>query len=484
MRKANHIVSIILSLTIIISISITSINAETFSDVSSGAWYSSAIDYVSNNGLMAGTGNGQFSPNAKINRAMLAQILFSYSGKPTSSSGTKFTDVSSSDWFYDASSWASGSGIMSGYDDGRFGGTDLLIREQLVTVLWRFAGSPSISVGMFYKDRNDASDYAQQAISWAREMNIMCGYNDYFKPKETVTRGELAAILQDYTLMGPNSMSDSNNYVLTASIDSSKQQTFYLWTSNNMPSSVDYTVNRGNYLDDPDFIPTITTYPVPSGTSVKGAVILLAGGSYEIRSNGNEGYAVADALRKLGYVCFLVNYRVQPYTTADSAIDIARAIRFVRSRSFFYGFNCNDVSVLGFSAGAMAAGEMLIKYKSTTGQAIDSSYSPDILDYLSDSISGMGIIYGYYGNLKSAYTDPYLIKSASLPSTYMCYSSDDSMAERCHSCCDVLKQCGIDVCENVISGYGHGFGINGNWITSYDEWLTNIYNSNSMFAIF
>ncbi|WP_343211176.1 hypothetical protein [Bacteroides sp. An51A] len=83
----------------------------------------------------------------------------------------------------------------------------------------------------------------------------------------------------------------------------------YLWPEDNMPTVTNYTVNNGNYQDDPDFRPNMIWYPVPDGTEVKGAVMFCPGGAFMFRS-GNEGAPVTERLAELGYQSFVVNYRV------------------------------------------------------------------------------------------------------------------------------------------------------------------------------
>lgn len=98
----------------------------------------------------------------------------------------------------------------------------------------------------------------------------------------------------------------------------------YLWPEGNMPTITDYTVNNGNYQDDPDFRPNMVWYPVPDGTEVKGAVMVCPGGAFMFRS-GNEGAPVAERLAELGWQSFVVNYRVRPYTMEEGSLDLARA---------------------------------------------------------------------------------------------------------------------------------------------------------------
>lgn len=148
-----------------------------------------------------------------------------------------------------------------------------------------------------------------------------------------LSRGDVAGsaeTVSDWAL-GLDLVSDSGlpgtgdgNTVLTATVDPHSQQVFYLWEEGNVPAVTEYTVNNGNYSDDPDFRPYVTSFPVPDGTEIKGAVLICAGGAFQYRSDQFEGTPVAEALSQLGYQSFVVDYRLRPYTQEEGALDLAR----------------------------------------------------------------------------------------------------------------------------------------------------------------
>lgn len=120
---------------------------------------------------------------------------------------------------------------------------------------------------------------------------------------------------------------------------------------------------------------------MPEGTEVKGAILICAGGAFQFRSDENEGTPVAEELADQGYQSFVVNYRLRPYTQEEGALDLARAVRFVRKNADVYGIDENDIGVMGFSAGGILAGEMLLNYDGlVNGAALDAGYVPDALD--------------------------------------------------------------------------------------------------------
>ena len=93
-------------------------------------------------------------------------------------------------------------------------------------------------------------------------------------------------------------------------------------------------INTGNYFDDPGFVPYMTRYEAEG--DVKGAVLINPGGDVQFRSETTEGQEVAQKLSSLGYVTFVVHYRVRPYTMQEGVLDLARAVRYVRSQADDY----------------------------------------------------------------------------------------------------------------------------------------------------
>ena len=99
-------------------------------------------------------------------------------------------------------------------------------------------------------------------------------------------------------------------------------------------------------------------------------MLVCAGGAFQYRSDSNEGTPVARALSELGYQSFVVDYRLHPYTQQEGALDLARAVRFVRNNAEIYGIDPDDIAVMGFSAGGILAGEMLLNFDGTVSPAV------------------------------------------------------------------------------------------------------------------
>ena len=274
-------------------------------------------------------------------------------------------------------------------------------------------------------------------------------------------------------------LESNNNTVANAAADPHNQQTLYLWEEGNAPAATEYTKNNGSYADNPDFRPYLVTFPVPEGTPVKGAVLICAGGAFQFRSDQNEGTPVAQELSELGYQSFVVNYRLRPYTQEEGALDLARAVRFVRKNAEIYGIDEKDIAVMGFSAGGILAGEMLLNFDGTVnGTSLDPDYTPDELDGVSADAAADGMIYSFYGRLSIASTDVDKFAASDLPPTYFCYGTRDPFVGEFEKCIAALQEAGVPVEVDVLEGRPHGYGYAEGWIPAYARWLENIFVNN------
>ena len=699
--------------------------ASLFTDVSPTAWYAEAVGYVSGNGLMSGTGGGRFSPDQPTTRAMIVSVLYRSAGSPDVDTDAGFPDVRQ-DYYTNAVNWAAANDIVGGYPNGNFGVNDNVTRQDMATILWRYAGKPTAASAQDFADESSIASYASAAVDWARANDIISGKgNNRFDPRGQATRADVATIMKNYLTMSseiepqpgdidfgtedirgfqfdnvlhdesegdihfgmyvPDSYDGSKPYALfvtlpgygglhfqgvgvnirtedfgieaqkyneemivlapqlsdwnmtsarqavtltryildhynidpsqvylegysgggetgslvmelapelftayllvssqwdgdlapvvasrtpvylatgeddtyygsssvretyqnlrdlyaaqglseaeinelvvmdlkpqsyfdergvhdqhaggglfahdeqimgwlfgehpvsggdtalTAKADPNNSQKLYLWEEGNVPATTSYTVNNGNYFDDPDFRPTVTTFPVPEGTPIKGAVLVCAGGAFQFRSDSNEGTPVAQELSKLGYQSFVVDYRLRPYTQEEGALDLARAVRFVRKNAKIYGIDEQDIAVMGFSAGGILAGEELLHYSGdVNGTALDNSYQPDSLDKISADAGACGMIYSFYGRLSVASLDVEEFRSAGLPPTYFCYGTRDPFYTQFGACVDALREAGVQVDTNVLEGRPHGYGYTQGWIPAYGDWLESVFTA-------
>ena len=259
----------------------------------------------------------------------------------------------------------------------------------------------------------------------------------------------------------------------TAAADPSNQQILYLWEEGAVPTITEYAEDpSGRYFEDPDFRPYLISFPVPVGTKIKGAVLICAGGALQYRSDENEGTPVARALSGLGYQSFVVNYRLRPYTQEEGALDLARAVRFVRQNAEVYGMDPSDIAVMGFSAGGILSGEHLLHWDGlANGSVLDPAYIPDKLDEISADAAACGMIYAFYGRLSVGSTDVEALRAGDLPPTFHCYGTEDPFYRQFLANADAGEEAGVPVERLPLDGMPHGFGVQGGWLSTYDQWL-------------
>ena len=176
-----------------------------FEDLNLKAWYHDGVHWALENGVMAGYGNGRFVPNGATSRAMIVTMLHRMEGGPIVVSDMDFADVEEGKWYTEPIRWAAANGIVSGYGKGKFGPNDELTREQLATILYRYAKTKGKGfTGMWafrlkYEDAADVSDWAYEAMCWMTMNGIIQGLDDgLLHPKGSATRAQVATMLMRY----------------------------------------------------------------------------------------------------------------------------------------------------------------------------------------------------------------------------------------------------------------------------------------------
>ena len=184
-----------------------------YQDVAENDWYAEAVQDMTVRTLMNGTGNDLFTPNGTLTRAMLATVFYRMAGEPEVTGEDAFTDTASETWYSDAVLWANEVGYVQGYGNGRFGTADPVTQEQLVTILWRYAGQPEPSTKT---NSDNASDWAANAVAWARVQGIVTDDAGYtFTPKADASRAQIAVILHNY-LTGQEKNQENDQKILIA----------------------------------------------------------------------------------------------------------------------------------------------------------------------------------------------------------------------------------------------------------------------------
>ena len=216
MKNLRRFLSCLLAVTMLLALGVTASAAE-FTDVPAGSDYAEAVQWASDNGYIYGYGDGRFGVNDNVTRAQLATIFHRAAGTPAASGTSRFSDAEAGAYYINALSWAETAGLIAGYPDGRFGVGDPVTRQQVATILWRWAGSPAASAGN-YSDENAISAYAQTAVDWSRSNGIIAARSDgRFAPTDNATRGEIVSALYNY--MGKTSTppaSTGNGKILVA----------------------------------------------------------------------------------------------------------------------------------------------------------------------------------------------------------------------------------------------------------------------------
>ena len=173
-----------------------------FSDVSAGAWYAEAVEYVVSKGLFQGVSSTEFDPDGAMSRAMFATVLTRMSGEDTAGYTHTFADVPSGKWYSDSIAWAYGRGLINGYSSTQFGPDDPITREQIAVLLYNYekyrGGDVSVTGSnswMSMSDADEVSSWAEEAMNWAYEKGIIEG-NDLreLAPKDIATRAQVSAV--------------------------------------------------------------------------------------------------------------------------------------------------------------------------------------------------------------------------------------------------------------------------------------------------
>lgn len=172
-----------------------------FADVKESDWFYDDVKYVQANELMTGTSDTEFSPSGVTTRGMIVTILWRLDGEPIVE-GKEFEDVSKDAYYYNAVAWASNNQIVSGYSETVFGPNDTATREQLATIMYRYASYKKYDVSKEteldkYTDKEQISEYAVKSLKWANANGLITGTSEEtISPKDDVQRCQVAAILR------------------------------------------------------------------------------------------------------------------------------------------------------------------------------------------------------------------------------------------------------------------------------------------------
>ena len=186
---------------------VTAIARFPFTDVPAGSWYYGAAAYAYNNGLFAGTTATTFAPNVTMTRAMLVSVLWRLAGEPAPKGTNTFADVLDGTWYTDAVTWAAENGVVAGIGSGRFDPTGAVTREQTAVILFNYAQSKGYDVSAradlsVFPDAGSVSGWAQEALAWANASGLISGAvrgtQTILDPQGSASRAQVAMILMGY----------------------------------------------------------------------------------------------------------------------------------------------------------------------------------------------------------------------------------------------------------------------------------------------
>lgn len=174
-----------------------------FVDVSKTDWFYNDVKYVWQHDIMNGVSDTKFAPETPMTRAMFVTVLYRLEGSPdvTGMATPPFTDIGAKnfDWAYNAIVWAYNTGVTKGTSATTFAPGVAISRQEIVTMFYRYAGSPAVSGSPIFGDSSVISSWARDAVQWAKSFGVVNGYpNGNFGPVDATTRGQMAAMIHRY----------------------------------------------------------------------------------------------------------------------------------------------------------------------------------------------------------------------------------------------------------------------------------------------
>lgn len=214
---------------LVICLLLTSFSAlaatDSFTDVQSDDWFYNEVVWAKEQGLMKGTADDVFSPETAIDRAMFVTILWRLEGEPAVDGELQFEDVKEDTWYTEAVRWAAAEKIVQGMSETTFVPEDACTREQMVTLLYRYAEYKELDVSaeeteLAFSDAADLGDWAEKAMQWACEAGVVKGYEDNtLKPQNDASRAQAATIFFRFCEIYAEELSHVHEYTWTANGD-------------------------------------------------------------------------------------------------------------------------------------------------------------------------------------------------------------------------------------------------------------------------
>lgn len=202
------------------------------------------------------------------------------------------------------------------------------------------------------------------------------------------------------------------------------------------------------------FRPFLVPYLVEDQSTVRGNVIVIAGGGYMMRCNLYEGYNIAEYYRDNGYNAFVLQRRIEPFSRTDAHLDLQRSVRYLRYHAEELGIaKTENMAAVGFSGGGMTiTGTILDHYGEVSPADFDPDYAPDEIDQVNSDLQVALSIYGASGTLTET-------ENPNIPAHFMAVGGLDSFAAGSVTFFNELQEMGIPAELHIFGGLGHGFGM-------------------------
>ena len=203
-RILSALLALLMLCATLFTVSVGAEEASPYTDVKPKRWSFADIMYVTENGLMNGTSADKFAPAETMTRAMVVTVLHRLQGAPQMKYDDTFSDVKANKWYTDAILWAEENDIVNGVEKGKFAPMENVTREQLATIIMRYAPKEYIITEeradiTGYADYKRVHDYAREALSWANAVGLITGKTEStLAPREGATREQFAAILKRF----------------------------------------------------------------------------------------------------------------------------------------------------------------------------------------------------------------------------------------------------------------------------------------------
>ncbi len=199
--------SFLLALIMLFSVAVFPVSAaNAYTDVPSDAWYKGAVDYVTEKEIMNGVTDTTFEPNGVVTRAMFVTVLSRLAKAETDNTVSPFADVPAGQWYTGAVAWAAEHGIVNGVGDNLFAPNNSITRQDMCTVLARFVNAMGYELpqdqSVTFKDIRQVASYARDAVKFCAAAGLIAGYEDgRFAPKDTTTRAEIATVMMRFDML-------------------------------------------------------------------------------------------------------------------------------------------------------------------------------------------------------------------------------------------------------------------------------------------